>query len=118
MLVGKFLEVAGYADPRSVARLFRLGREETERTIGVLARSGALLTDQEIVGLPGRWLISTRLIRATGVRRACRRAPPTPPCYVTLTRVPDQARLRRDSVPAKVRTPRHPRTPVAHEATQ
>ncbi len=68
MLVGKFLEVAGYVDARSVARLFRLGREETERTIGVLARSGALLTDQEIVDLPGRWLISTRLAPKGGAR--------------------------------------------------
>jgi len=68
MLVGKFLEVAGYADPRSVARLFRVSRDEAERTIGVLARGGALLTDQEIVGLPGRWLISTRLARKGGAR--------------------------------------------------
>jgi len=68
MLVGKFLEVAGYADPRSVARLFRVSRDEAERTIGVLARGGALLTDQEIVGLPGRWVISTRLVRKGGAR--------------------------------------------------
>ena len=65
VLVGTFIEVGGYADARSVSRLFRVGREEVERTISILVRRGTLLVDQEIVGLPGRWLISGRLARDT-----------------------------------------------------
>ena len=65
VLVGTFIEVGGYADARSVSRLFRVGREEVERTISILVRGGTLLVDQEIVDLPGRWLISGRLARDT-----------------------------------------------------
>ncbi len=47
-----------------------------------------------------------------GPAGSCRRGASAPPRYVTLTRVPDQARLRRDSVPAKVHPRRHPPGPI------
>ncbi len=70
-LVGKFMEVAGYADERSIARLFRVGGEEVRRAINPLVHRGAILEDQPVRGLPGRWLISSRLapeVRARGWR--------------------------------------------------
>ena len=69
VLVGKFIEVAGYSDQRSIGRLFRVNGEEVNSAIITLVRRGAILHDQPVRGLPGRWLISRRVAQGAGDTR-------------------------------------------------
>jgi hypothetical protein len=56
-LVARYLAGAGWASPRSLARLFGLGREEVDRAVAGLERAGRVRAGVSVPGLPGEQLV-------------------------------------------------------------
>jgi Winged helix DNA-binding domain len=59
-LLDRHLSAAVFATPAGLARLFGVARAEVEAAAARLARRGAVRTDAEISGRPGRWLVHSQ----------------------------------------------------------
>lgn len=57
-LVARYLRSAVYSSPAALARLFAVPPSEIAAALGRLGRAGAIETEVEIGGQPGRWVVS------------------------------------------------------------
>jgi hypothetical protein len=64
VLVERYVRVAVFTTERHLARLFGVSREEVAPAVARLTRAGTVVTDVEIDGWPGRWLVHASACRS------------------------------------------------------